>query len=162
MTAIDIGAPAIYQQYGYGPDATLISEHNPANLSGKITSVDIFAYAGWPLTEAVVGTFYTTNGNTLKCRDSAYIGDVPAGSMQTFPGLDITVEAGDYIGIYFLTGHSYIAISGGDGAWDVDGEHIDPGDEASYLHHANWLMSLYGRGEEVGVVVGRSFGYIMG
>ena len=151
--AIDIGALATdrgtYLTYGW----TYVSKDNPANASGTITSVEIWA-AFTNLANCVVGTFYTTNGNTLKCRDSATIGAVTAGSKQTFTEdseeepLAIAVEAGDYIGIYFTTGYIEADNSEYAGVWYVSNEHIDPDDEATYDVYANYAMSLYGTGEE--------------
>jgi len=80
--AIDIGEEAKDRQSTTTSGSTRINMGNPANASGTITSVEIWAYSN--LEGVVVGTFYTTNGDTLKCRDSATIGAVTSGSKQTF------------------------------------------------------------------------------
>ncbi|GAJ07462.1 unnamed protein product, partial [marine sediment metagenome] len=94
-----------------------------------------------------VGTFYTTNGNTLKCRDSELIGDVEAGAERTFTGLSIAVVEGDYIGCYFTGGYIETDTSGFGGVWYITSEQIDPGDEATYSFLAGDAISLYGYGD---------------
>lgn len=148
--AIDIGSEAIDRNTYTGSGKTTIDRNNPANASGTITGVEIFAYTTYDLENCVVGTFYTTNGNTLKCRDSEAIGTVTAGSKQTFP-VTLTVEAGDYIGIYFTAGYLERSDSGFGGMWFVTGEYIDPGDEATYTLWSGDAISLYGTGVEAGV-----------
>ncbi len=133
---------------------TAIVKANPADASGIITVVEIWAVAGNPLVGCRVGTFYTTNGDTLKCRDSVVIGDVPAGSKQTFSGLSLAVEAGDYIGIFFTGGEVEREDTGQAGMWYVTSEQIDPGDEAVYTPVANYTISLGGTGEVSGTNIG--------
>lgn len=145
---IDIGAEAIGRTGYQFPNATLINKENPANASGTITSVEIFALDGYDLLNCVVGTFYTINGNRLKCRDSVAIGAVTGGSKRTFSELSLLVEAGDYIGIYYTDGYIENAGSGYAGVWDTGGEHIDPGDEATYNLSSDDAISLKGIGEE--------------
>lgn len=154
MGAIDIGSPAINRAspYGMGAALMIIVKENPANASGTIDTVKIWAMSN--MTGCRVGTFYTANGNTLQCRDSAVIGDVTAGSEQIFTEdsegapLAIAVEAGDYIGYYYDTGMSE-RDDFGDGVWYFeDGELIDPGDEGDYGFLDNRTISLGGTGEE--------------
>jgi len=146
--AIDIGSPAINRNSSAGYGSTRINQANPANASGIITSVEIWANAN--MTGCRVGTFYTINGNTLKCRDSAVIGNVTQGAKRTFNGLSIAVEAGDYIGWYATAGKIEADYNTGQ-YWYASGEHIDPGDEATYSVFTHGTMSLYGKGEEVAV-----------
>lgn len=150
MADIDIGSAALEREANFGGAGyTSIDENNPANNTGTITSVEI--WAGVNMTGCRIGTFYTTNGNTLKCRDSATIGNVTAGSKQTFTEdsggnpLAIEVSAGDYIGLYYATGDIRYDFTGL-GVWYASGEHIDPNDEATYTHIASRTISLYGEG----------------
>lgn len=149
--AIDIGADAIDRLSSGVVTWTRIGKDNPANASGTITSVEIWAYT--EISDCIVGTFYTTNGNTLKCRDSEAIGTVTAGSKQTFSGLSIAVEAGDYLGIYGTAGAIERHTSGYNGIWAIGGEYIDPGDEATFNWYAGDAISLYGTGTEAGGVI---------
>ena len=139
---IDIGADAI-DRANEAPFAsyTYIDKENPANASGIITTVEIWAAVG--LVNCVVGTFYTTNGNTLKCRDSEAIGSVATGAKRTFL-VTIAVEAGDYIGCYYTAGTIDLDFTGYAGLWYKEGQYIDPGDEATYTFLAAYAISLYG------------------
>jgi len=145
--AIDIGALAIDRSsWSTIADRTYVSKTNPANANGTIDTVKI--WASLELANCIVGTFFTTNGDTLKCRDSVAIGNVVAGSEQTFGGLSIAVEVGDYIGLYATAGRIERDSTGGDGAWFADGQNIDPNDETTYTLLADYAISLYGIGEE--------------
>lgn len=145
--AIDIGADPIDRLSGLSGGATYIDKNNPANASGTLHSVKIWAEGDDDMSSLIVGTFYTTNGDTLKCRDSEAIGDVEAGAERTFTGLSIIVEEGDYIGLYCVRGTIEADISGFAGLWIVAGEYIDPNDETDYFFLAGYAMSLYGYGE---------------
>lgn len=159
--AIDIGAEAEDRGFVVGETLTLIDKDNPANASGTITSVEIWANSN--LSDCVVGTFYTTNGDTLKCRDSATIGSVTAGSKQTFTEdsgstpLAIAVEAGDYIGAYYTAGELEADTSLFVGVWYVSGEYIDPNDETTYTFVAGYAISLKGIGTEEEPPVGQPY-----
>jgi len=159
MALIDIGAAATTRGQYSTWNVTQLSVVNPANATGIITSVEI--YARTSLEGCRVGTFYLISGTTYKCRDSVVIGAVASGAKRTFPGLSIDVVTGDLIGIYFTAGQLEQDFSGYDGVYQVAGEHIDPGDQVSYSLLGGDEQSLYGEGEEV-AVVGRSFGFIMG
>ncbi|MBA7565807.1 hypothetical protein ES708_07492 [subsurface metagenome] len=98
---IDIGSPAIDRDGATGPDITVVNRSNPANESGKITSIEIFANIG--LSGCKVATFYVASGNNLSTRDYESIGNVPAGSKQVL-SVNLDVKAGDYIGIYLTHG----------------------------------------------------------
>ncbi len=140
---IDVGSAAEDRAIASGALVTQISLSNPANLSGLITSVDVWAATN--ITGLRVGTFYLVSGTTYRCRASAAIGNVTAGSKQTFP-VSLPIQKGDFIGWYFATGTLDAAASGGSGGMWVDGEYIDPGDSASYTAVANAIYSLYGEG----------------
>lgn len=129
---------------------TVVNKNNPANASGIITQVEIYPVVGKDLVNCIVGTFYTTNGNTLKCRAAVAIGAVVGGAKRTFAGLSLAVEAGDFIGYYQDGADGWLerATSGGVGIWYVSGQEIDPNDEAEYTLQADNILSLYGTGEE--------------
>ena len=156
--AIDIGSAATDRANASSNMRTFIDKANPANGTGTITSVEI--WAEYALTDCMVGTFYLTGTNKLKCRASVAIGSVAAGSKKTFTGLSIAVVTDDYIGIYFTPGQLSYDDTGGVGVWYVDGQYIDAGDEATYTLQADWAMSVYGTGVEA--AAGRSFGFIIG
>jgi hypothetical protein len=141
-----IGAGAIDRGNATVEDFTYIDRTGPATASGIIHTVELWAYAN--LQNCVVGTFYGTNSLTLKCRDSVFIGYVPRWVKNTFSGLSIAVEAGDYIGFYAPLGRLDRDTSGFAGNWRLAGEHIDPGDEATYSFVDDDAISLYGIGEQ--------------
>lgn len=148
--AIDIGTDAIDRDNSSSlPDRTYVFKDNPANENGTLTSIEV--WVDEDLANCIVGTFYITNGNTLKCRDSESIGSVASGSKQTFP-VSIAVKIGDYIGIYATSGSIERDNTGGEGAWYVNGQYIDPDDETIYTHLNYYIFSLYGTGTEAGGV----------
>lgn len=140
--AIDIGSPAIDRTSAYG-GGTFIALENTANGTGYLTSIEI--WASTDITGLRVGTFYWTVATAYQCRDSAYIGDVTAGSKQTFP-VYIAVSAGDCIGCYVGTGCGTIEsnIVGYAGVYFADADYLNPGDIASYALLAGDTISLYG------------------
>ena len=157
--AIDIGADAIDRTSQSWFGFTLIAKDNPANASGTITSIEI--WANTDITGLIVGTFYKTNGDTLKCRDSeAIAGTITAGSKVT-KAVSIAVVEGDYIGCYFTGGSIDRSTVGFGGIWLVSGEYIDPDDEIEYTFYDDDTISLHGTGDDA-VVKGASRGYIIG
>ena len=143
---IDVGADPIYRAIAADAGSTIIAKDNPANASGTLHTLKVWAFAN--LSGLIVGTFYTTNGNTLKCRDSVLIGDVEEGAVRTFTGLSVAVQEGDYIGCFYSNGRLCLDVVGFAGVWIITGEHIDPGDEATYNPFPNYAVSLYGIGIE--------------
>lgn len=150
MAAIDIGAAATDRGTSFAQNYTIIALDNPANASGKITSVEIW-YRGDAndVTGVKVGTF-SGNGTDYTPRDYATIGDVTKGSKQTFSGLDIDVEVGDYIGVFATTGDIEADSSGGAGLYWKLGDQFDAG-EQTYTLSASYIMSAYGEGATLAV-----------
>ncbi|MBA7566576.1 hypothetical protein ES708_08267 [subsurface metagenome] len=142
---IDIGSPAIDRASQTTANYTTIDKNNPANATGIITSIEF--QVQYRIRFLTVGTFYSTNGNTLKCRASEAIpGDFPTGSTQT-KAVNIAVVEGDYIGFYELAGRLERDTEGFAGIWGILNKHIDPGDEWVYDFFAGDAISLYGVGE---------------
>lgn len=140
--AIVMGSPATNRASAWG-GLTFILKDNPANASGRITSVEIWANTN--LSNCEVATFYETATDEFSTRDTHTIGSVTAGSKQTFPGLDITVETGDYIGIYCSGGNIEQDISGQAGEWYKSGDYI-PCTTTAFGFAANETFSVYGTG----------------
>lgn len=145
-SGINVGADPIDRIGSHAWDYTIVDKNNPANASGTLHSVKV--YAAINLEGLIVGTFYPINGTTFKCRDSVAIGSVEAGAERTFTGLSITVVEGDYIGCYYTGGaiemDQYLPFAG---IWRITGEYIDPGDEAEYVFYDERALSLYGYGD---------------
>ena len=136
---------------GSFPEAyTIINKLDPSNGDGIITSVEIWALSN--LTGCKIGIFYTTNGDILKCRSAATIGNVTSGSSQTFP-IDpgISVETGDYIGIFYITGTIERDSEGFGDIWYFNADKCNVNDEETYTLLVSDAISLYGTGETLAV-----------
>jgi len=146
-TTIDIGSPAIDRSSTRSAGITVIDQNNPANASGTITKIEI--WADTVLVNCEVATFYNVGGTNFTTRDTHFIGNVASGLKQTYSGLDITVQAGDYIGIIFTAGTLELDLTG-EGYWYYMGDAI-PCSDVTFTASANRTMSLYGIGETPGI-----------
>ena len=152
LTAIDIGVEAKDRSSQYAGRYTVINKENPANESGKITSIEIFAKTGYAAVNFEIATFYVVSGNNLSTRSSVVIGPVTVGSKQIFTkdvnGNDISLDVviGDYIG-ECPASTSYIEadFSGGGGTWNYNGDKIPCTNQAFDLATTR-VISLYGTG----------------
>jgi len=140
---INMGSEAIYRWDGIGNSAghTRILADNPANNTGKITKIEIWAQ---PLPEIMTGTiiaiFTQISPNVFTARSREIIGDVTAGSKQTFE-VNLDVVAGDFIGFYFSTGR--MGQSADSGFWVIDGDQTAC-NELTFEFIENKTLSLYG------------------
>ncbi len=142
---IDIGSEAINRASITTADYTIVDKNNPANASGVITTIEF--WVNYKVRGLTVGTFYTTNLNTLKCRASEAIpGEFPTGIKQT-KAVNIAVIEGDYIGFYETLGKLERDNEGFAGIWGVIGDRTAPGSEIGYDFFAGDAISLYGSGE---------------
>jgi len=149
MAAIDIGAAATDRAAsGAIGNETFIFAENPANDNGAITSVEF--YCTGALVDCEVATFENVSGDNFTTRDSETIGAVASGSKQTFSGLDMDVETGDYIGVYASDGDFELDLSG-DGFRYKDGDQIPCTNATFSSLVANRTYSLYGEGGTAGV-----------
>lgn len=139
---IDIGNLAINRNSAAGVQ-TSVATINPANASGKITSVEI--YPSVTLSNCEVATFYVVSGNYLSTRDTHAIGTVTGGEKGIFSGLDITVKEGDYIGIYYTAGQ--LERTTGSGGLFLAADGI-PCTNVLFTESVAWShISCYGTGE---------------
>ncbi|GAI90270.1 unnamed protein product, partial [marine sediment metagenome] len=143
---IDIGCPAIDRPYSFTGPRTAINRGNPANATGIINTIEI--YANVELNMCKVATFYVTNENKLSTRDYEEIGTVTAGSKQTFT-VSLNVQEGDYIGIYYLGGEMEREGYEKEGVWHTSNDQI-PCYNHEFPLGGTWTISLYGKGSEVG------------
>lgn len=142
-TEITIGSVAIDRSYDEGGGYTRINKDNPANATGKITKIEI--WANNTMHNVEVAIFYVVSGNILSTRDYKVIGTVPAGSKQTFE-TDLDVQEGDYLGVYYSSGDLEKDIGGGYvGIWYVSGDRI-PCTDVNFEFSAGRTYSLYGTG----------------
>jgi len=142
-STIDMGSAATAREDGGTTNCTYVDKNNPANASGKITSVEIYAHTS--MTNVEVATFYVVSGNNLTTRDTEYIGSVATGAKRTF-SVNLNVQAGDYIGIFYETGKIYIDFWLE--SWLQDGDLI-PCTNASFNLSTSRTISLYATGETV-------------
>ena len=143
-TAIDIGSPAINRANTWYPNvATVVNKDNPANESGSIITVEIWTYS--QLEDAEVATFYVVSGNNLSTRDTEYIGVVAAGAKRTFT-VNLDVEAGDYLGMYWGASRQMeMDASGYAGCWYIYSDQI-PCTNVTFSSIDGRTLSLYGIG----------------
>ena len=138
---IDVGPPAIDGDEQSSNGNTYIDVGNPANASGTLTKVELFANID--LTNCKVGVFYTDSSN-YKCRSTATIGSVTDGSKQTF-NVSLSIQSGDFIGLYFDGGYLERQSSGGQARY-TSGDHCVVNDTTSYTTSTK-LYSIHGYAE---------------
>ena len=148
---IDIGLPAVYGTITKIQGYTYIIGDNPANATGKITSVEIYAYQD--LVNCKVAIFQRISGNIFSTRDYVNLGTVTAGAKRTI-AVSLNVVIGDYIGIYFSSGLIHCnELSEGAGFWDLNADKI-PCTNVTFGHYGNRQISLYGTGSEWELTIG--------
>jgi len=144
MAAIDVGNAATNRATYVGANITYADDVNPANLSGTIDTIEL-----WPqiqLTNCKVGLIYNTGGNDYKCRSVTTLGTVASGAKRTYSGLNLAVEAGDILAIFFDGGRLESDSSGGNRIYKA-GDQLTVNNEQTYTVSGNSTNSLYGSGE---------------
>ncbi|MDD5081773.1 MAG: hypothetical protein PHU08_00225 [Dehalococcoidales bacterium] len=146
--SIDVGAAATDRASSTSISTyTLISIENPANATGTIDTVEVFAAVN--VSNGEVAIFYVVSGNNLSTRDTHTIGNFSAGSKVTVSGIsDFNVTSGDYIGIHGTAG-SIERDSSGSGYWRYSGDSI-PCTDLTHDVSTDRTQSLYATGTEAG------------
>lgn len=147
---VDVGSPAINRLSTVPNLQTYVIKDNPADNSGKITSIEIWANEN--LSNCKVATFFVVSGNNLSTRDTYTIGDVAAGYSKHTVNLNVNIN--DYIGIYFSAGKVDMTDGGGVGYWVAYGDKIPCTNVAFDWNTSERILSLYGTGTS-GVSLGR-------
>ena len=145
MSAIDIGSVAIDRAlYWASGHTNRIVKGNPANASGKITLIEIYAHSA--MTGVEVATFYQVSANVFSTRANATIGNISAGYSQHAVNLD--VETGDYLGMHYTSGEMEITgIGQGEvGVWRLNDADAIPCTNTTFELVDDCTMSLYGTG----------------
>ena len=141
MSEILVGSPAIDAD-STASVLTIVNKSQPANGTGKITTVEIWANA--ELSNCEVAIFRVVSGNNLSTVSTHTIGTVAAGSKQSFE-VDLDVVEGDFIGMYYTAGTMERQTTLGDG-WYAAGDNI-PCTNVTFTVFAGMTVSLYGKGE---------------
>ena len=141
---IDIGSPAINDLGTFVSGYTIISKGNPANGSGEIKSVEIWANVN--MTGVAVAIFNEVSENNFTARDHEVLSDIPAGS-KTTRTVNLDVVAGDVIGIYYSGGKIEYRSVAGAGLWYCSGNQTSCVDKAFTDYGDTKRISLYGTGE---------------
>jgi hypothetical protein len=142
ITVIDVGSGAAdLETNANNADFTTVDMNNPANASGTLNSVEIWANVD--MTGVKVVAFNNTSGNVLSPRSApALIGNVTAGSKQTFT-VSLPIQAGDYIGIYAATGNIDGSLLSGAGWWYKAGDYTETAD-ATFTAVGSRLLGIAG------------------
>ena len=142
-TGITIGYPAIEERTNvFTSGYTIICLDVPANESGKIISVEIWAASTMYNTE--VATYFLESGSNYTTRDSEAIGTVTEGAKRTIP-INLDVEAGDFIGVYYTGGNVKRDTTGFQGVCYVLGDNV-PCEDVTFTVASDDAISLYGTG----------------
>lgn len=124
---------------------TLLSLDSPANNTGAITYFEIWFSAAIESNDATsvkIGTF-SGSGTSWTNRDGESLGNVAAGSKQTFSGKNCDVVTGDVLGIYYYLGCLERTDSGGSAAF-CDGDQFGTGTQT--YGTGTRIYSIYGIG----------------
>lgn len=164
-TAIDIGDTASDRGSALG-HYTIVNKGNPANATGTVTSIEIWANSA--LSDCEIATFFVVSGNNLSTRDTVLLGSVASGSKQTFTqdsgsnAIALSVESGDYIGIYYPIGAIENDTSGGDGMWYAAAADKIPCTNYEFNSEPGYVISVYATGissaeEDNAIFMGANF-----
>lgn len=142
--AIDIGMPAVDRGTSSTGTYTFVNKGNPANASGTITSIEIY---GLNLDNVEVATFFVVSGDNLSTRDTELIGTAGGSGAyaKSTHNVNLDVETGDYLGIYYNVGALDRDSSGYSGIWYFGGDYI-PCTNATFSSWGGDAVSVYGTG----------------
>ena len=149
---IDIGSPAI-ERTNYAAGATVIPKANPANASGNITAIEIFAHND--IASVIIGIFYRPDPdnypNNLSTRDYCTLANLSAGynkitvDSESNP-IFLNVLKGDFLGIWLTTTSQLDVDLSGEGRWYYIQNKI-PCNNFEFISGDDRTYSLYGTGE---------------
>lgn len=143
--AIDIGPGASNRASSVVDSFTRIDLGNPSNSTGYLDTVQV--YSSIFMNGIIVGTFYGS-GTSWTCRDHAHVANIASDGLRTYTGLNIAVELGDCLGIYFSSGSMDSASSGGAGYLSVAGDQSASGVQTYTLTDSDGILSIAGSGVE--------------
>lgn len=136
-----IGEEAINRSGHFGEGYTIINKGVPAQASGTVKLVAI--WASYSMSNVEVATFYEVSPGRYSTRDTQSIGGtIFAGSRREY-NVNLDVQVGDLIGIYFTSGHIEKDVSGYSGTWSTRGDYI-PCTNKSFSSYSGYCISLEG------------------
>lgn len=142
--AIDVGSTASDRGSSANINGgTYITKNNPVNANGVITSVEVWANGN--MTGLKVGTF-SGSGTSWTNRDYETIGNVTAGSKQTFSGLSIDTQTDDLLGCVNTGGKIEMDITGGSGHYWKQYDQFGAGTKTYTTASTTSVFSLYATG----------------
>ena len=160
--SIDVGAGATNRASSIALSATnpayftLIDYNNSANATGILDTCQGYFNSVSAGNGCNFGTFADGGSAFFTCNDGQSVGEVPGTGLRTFTGLEISVNAGEYLG---ADGRQPIALrldsdtSGGGGIYYFSGTTIaaakcDPGDSGTFTLSSGDILSIYATGTE--------------
>lgn len=149
MAAIDVG-PGATNRATNVQGFSLVSQENPANLSGVIDHIDLWL-AGYSSGTVDFAAFVDNGSNSLTTNGTA-AGLTPASGDNDFdaPG-DFTafdIGAGEYLGVFIDANKQIEAdTSGGGNVWYKALDQI-PCTGVTFAVLTSWAISIYGTGVE--------------
>jgi len=150
--SIDVGEAAIDRPGSGDAGGTYVAEGNAANATGTIDTIQIYAASNMTVCE--VASFAHEGSNVLSTNGIEAIGDVTAGSTQTFSNRTMAINQGEHIGDTHDTGSIDYEWPGGTGMWyDFTHDYI-PCSSQAFDHDSGYFLSLCGTGEEPSVGIG--------
>lgn len=120
---------------------TLVNKTGAALYSGTVKKVRI--WANTTLNNCEIAIFYVVSGNNLSTRSNQTIGTVTAGAVREFD-VNLAVQEGDYIGMYYTAGEMDVNISGGDGLWYLSATDGIPCTNRAFSYANGYVISLEG------------------
>lgn len=148
MALIDVGK-IVGLTNNIGSTLTTVNKVNPVNLSGILSKIS-FHVAVALVVGLKIGSFFVVGGDNLTCRAFQLLGDFGVGTHNDI-ACALAMEAGDYIGVYMLTGTPRGVNVGEPGVW------YKAGDQTACVNEpfnwlANYAVYLYGEGATVEAV----------
>lgn len=155
--AIDVGSACSARANYLGGQTTVIDRNNPANATGTIDSVCVYAYSDpQQLNSPEFASFIDEGSNTFSTRGNVSVADQTSNPQTyTAPG-DFTVfdiNNGDYIGLTFVSGIIEVTEGSGDGFWTTIVSDNIPASSVTFAFTDLREISIYATGTESGVGV---------
>jgi len=168
MALIDVGEGCIDRSATRSPAPTYVAMGNPANATGTIDTVSVWANTNMGGIEYASfvdegSNVLSTNGDTNGSNLTATAGEC---TEHTSPGhfSAFNINSGEYIGVYWASG-ALDRGTGGSGIWWITGDNIPASSVTFAPGVGGEVCSLYATGTEAGgaaVPTGALYGPLVG